>query len=424
MWLAYVLVAVLATAGAYRLGYQHGNARPVAGISESAPAAPLPAPDATAAAEPEAPPESAQPSVKHGVVRSGDTMSELLRDYLSAQEIHDLAQQSKAVFALNRICAGQPYEVCEIDGGFSSFRYEIDREEQLVVVREGTGFRISREPIPYEVKTDLVRGAIRSNLFEAVNEIGEGPDLALALADIFAWDVDFLQDIREGDTFQALVEKRSRDGNAAGYGRVLAAQFVNQGDRFDAVWYQDGDRAPGYYDLGGNSLRKAFLKAPLSFTRISSGYSKRRFHPIAKTWRAHPAIDYAAPPGTPIKTVGDGVVEVRGYTNGNGNYVKIRHNSTYETLYLHMSRFAKGIAKGKRVSQGEVIGYVGSTGLATGPHLCFRMYQNGSPINPLKMRAPPSEPVSTEHMADFEALASRLTARFESERTDQARLGR
>ena len=316
-WLAYAAIAVCATSGAYWLGYRHAGQRPGA--------------EPVAAAAPAA--EAPEKAVRVGVVRRGDTVSALLRDCLTPQEIQDLSKAAKPVFPLSRICAGQPFEITTVEGSFESFAYEIDREEKLVAVRADRGFQASRVPIPYRVETEVVQGTIRSSLFEAVSDIGESPELALALAEIFAWDIDFLLDIREGDSFQALVERRFRGDEPAGYGRILAAQFANQGETFNALWFQDGERPGAYYDLGGNSLRKAFLKAPLTFTRISSGFTRKRFHPITKTWKAHPAIDYAAPSGTPIKTVGDGVVAERGYTSGNGNYVKIRHNGTHETLY-------------------------------------------------------------------------------------------
>lgn len=427
-WLAYAVLVVCATSFAYWVGFRHGGspadpslvAIPQPSETES------PAEDVLGLLAQESPDAPADPEreVRSGVVRSGDTVSALLRDVLSPREIHDLAKASERVFPLSRIAAGQPFQVTTLDGVFESFTYEIDRDEQFTASRgaEGRAFECCRTPIAYRVETEVVKGTIQSSLFEAVARAGESPELALGLAEIFAWDIDFLRDIRGGDAFQALVERRFREDEPAGYGRILAAQFVNRGDTFAAVWFQDGKQTPGYYDLGGNSLRKAFLKAPLTFTRISSGFSNRRFHPITQTWRAHPAIDYAAPAGTPIKTVGDGVVAEKGFTSGNGNYVKIRHNGTYETLYLHMSRFAKGLAKGKRVSQGQVIGYVGSTGLATGPHLCFRMYKNGSPINPMRLKAPSADPISTASMAEFETVASRLTAHFDSEALEQASL--
>ena len=345
-----------------------------------------------------------------GTVARGDTATAILGNYFSAGEIHELNKQCKQVFPLSRLSAGQSYRLCLSNDDFERFEYDINQNEQLIISRNDDEFSVKKEPIPYTTETVGVRGKIETSLFEAVTGTGESDVLAMNLADIFAWDIDFILDIRQGDSFQALVEKRYREGQPAGYGRILAAEFTNQGETFQAFLYQDGDRRPDYFDAEGQSLRKAFLKAPLSFSRISSGFTMRRFHPITKTWKSHPAIDYAARPGTPIKTVGDGIVIKKGYTRGNGNYVKIRHNSSYETLYLHMKGFARGIAQGKRVAQGQTIGYVGSTGLATGPHLCFRMYKNGAPVNPHRVKAPSAKPVSAENLADFKLKAAGLTA--------------
>ena len=347
------------------------------------------------------------------VVQSGETITSLLGDYFSPQEILGLSQDSREIFPFTRICAGQPYKICTLDGKFESFTYEIDPDEQLVISKEAAETKIEKVPIHYDVKTELVQGVIKTSLFDAVAEIGEDAELAINLADIFAWDIDFILDLRVGDTFKALVEKRFRDGKPAGYGRVLAAQFVNKNKTFYAILYQDGNNHPSYYDQDGQNVRKAFLKAPLAFTRISSGFSMHRFHPITKTWKAHPAIDYAAPPGTPIKTVGDGVITRIGYGKYNGNFIEIRHNSSYTTIYLHMKGFARGMKMGKRVNQGQVIGYVGSTGLATGPHLCFRMRKDGAPVNPYHVKVPAAAAVSKEHLTDFKALSAPLLARLE-----------
>ncbi len=353
------------------------------------------------------------------VISVGETISSLLGDYFSPQEIHALGQQSKNVFPLTRICAGQPYQICTSDNEFESFVYEIDQEEQLVIRREDEKLLVERVPIEYEIRTQVVRGTVESSLFEAVSKAGETSELATALADIFAWDIDFVRDLRTGDTFSALVEKRYREGKSAGYRQVLAAEFRNNGELYRAFAYKDTNRPESYYDETGRSVRKAFLKAPLSFSRISSGFTFKRFHPITKTWKSHPAIDYAAPRGTPIKTVGDGTITRIGYTKGNGNFIEMRHNGTYKTIYLHMSKFASGMKKGKRLSQGQVIGYVGSTGLATGPHLCFRMYRNGSPVNPYKVKAPAAKPVSKTNMADFKQHTRSLIAQLEGRETPQ-----
>lgn len=372
------------------------------------------------AASNSAAPEALQPppipeirkEVIKGTIAQGDTVSALLGNFFSAAEIHELNLQCKSVFPLTSLSAGQSYRLCLSDETFERFEYDIDRNEQLIISREAEDFSVEKIPIPYTTDTVRVRGTIDSSLFEAVTSTGESDVLAMNLADIFAWDIDFILDIRQGDSFQVLVEKRYREGQSAGYGRILAAEFTNKGTTFQAFLYQDGDRRPDYYDADGQSLRKAFLKAPLSFSRISSGFTMRRFHPITKTWKSHPAIDYAAATGTPIKSVGDGVIIKKGYTRGNGNYVKIRHNSSYETMYLHMKGFAKNISKGKRVAQGQRIGYVGSTGLATGPHLCFRMYKNGAPVNPNRVKAPAVQPVDKARREDFDIRAKALIAQL------------
>ena len=349
-----------------------------------------------------------------GTIKSGDSISLLLDEHLTLQEIDTLNRQSRTIFPLSKICVGQPYKICLTDDQFEKFEYDINKEEQLVIVRGTENFDVQRHPIDYTVKTELVRGTIETSLFEAVTEAGEQPELAMNLADIFAWDIDFILDIRKKDSFQALVEKRWRDGEPAGYGRILAAEFNNQGKPFRAFLYKDGEKNLHYYDENGDSVRKLFLKAPLSFSRISSGFTMRRYHPITKTWKAHPAIDYAATTGTPIKAVGDGTIIKIAKDRYNGRHIKIRHNGTYQTLYLHMNSFARGMKKGKKVSQGQVIGYVGSTGLATGPHLCFRMYKHGNPVNPSRVKAKSAEPVSSANLTAYKASIAPLMAKLES----------
>ena len=356
-----------------------------------------------------------------GTIRPGETMTSLLSEYFTPQQLQSLAAESRKTFPLSGICAGQPYKLCVKGKEFTSFVYDIDRDDQLVIRREEEGFNVSRVPIDYTVQTETVHGTITSSLFDSVAEIGESPELAMALADIFAYDIDFIRDIRQGDTFQAVVEKRFRGDAPAGYGRILAAEFTNRGTSYQAFRFKDGDHPAAYYNAKGESLRTAFLRAPLHFSRISSGFTMHRFHPITKTWKAHPAIDYAAPVGTPIMTVGDGTIIQIGRSRFNGNYIKIRHNNGYETIYLHMSHFARGMRKAKRVAQGEVIGYVGATGLATGPHLCFRMRKNGSPVNPTTLRTAAAAPISRAHLAEFRAAISPLAARLEGETIQQAR---
>lgn len=354
----------------------------------------------------EAPPEITAPPINReqfdGTIPSGATFTTLVAGICSPSEIHYIAEACKDTYKLSRLSAGNRYRIVTIDGELKSFTYDIDSEEQLLVTRgDGETFEANIELIPYQVITEKLTGTITSSLFAAIDEIGEGSELAIAIADIFAWDIDFILDIRVGDHFTVLVEKRFREGESAGYGPVVAAEFNNQDKTYYAFRYLDKSGRAAYFDENGGSMRKTFLKAPLSFTRISSGFTMKRFHPITKTWKSHPAIDYAAPTGTPIKTVGDGTIKRIGYTRGNGNFIEIRHNNSYSTLYLHMKGFARGMKKGRKLSQGQTIGYVGSTGLATGPHLCFRMRKNGAPVNPSRVRSKSAAPIANKQMAEY-----------------------
>ncbi len=361
-------------------------------------------------------PEPIREEIKN-IVPVGSSITALLGEHFTAQEIYNLNLQSQDVFPFTKICAGKPYRILTVDGQFSRFIYEIDSAEQLVISRETDQINMLREPILYDVTTDLIQGTIKTSLFEAVAEIGEKPELAFVLADIFGWDINFILDLRVGDSFLVLVEKRFREGEYAGYGKVLAAEFMNRNKAFKAIRFKDGEQKVSFYNEKGENMRKAFLKAPLSFTRISSGYTMRRLHPITKVYKPHPAIDYAAPIGTPVKTIGDGTIIAKGYGKGNGNYLKIRHNNGYISMYLHLRGFAKKIATGRRVSQGQVIAYVGSTGMSTGPHLDFRMTRYGKSINPLKLKAPAEKSVNKENLPEFMSLAAPLLARLDEKRT-------
>ena len=360
------------------------------------------------------PSEEAVPFVFQATVKKGETISSLLSGWLSPKEIDLLDRQSREVYSLRRIRQGRPYLVRTLGDVFQSFEYEIDCEERLVIRAEPEGFLVAREPIVYQVETVLVCATIRSSLFEAADEIGEIPVLPLRLVDIFGWDVDFALDVRSGDSFKAVVEKRYRNGEFAGYGRIPAAEFINQGKTYQGFLFENKEGHPEYYDAKGRSLRRTFLKTPLDYARISSGFSYNRFHPIKKKWCPHPAIDYAAPVGTPVKTVGDGVVLAAARDRASGKIIKIRHNSVYQTYYLHLSRFAKGIKKGKRVRQGQVIGYVGSTGMSTGPHLDFRMKKNGKYVNPRRVIAPASPPVPRERIETFRLTVDPLLAQLDA----------
>ncbi|SDU55168.1 M23 family metallopeptidase [Desulfobacula phenolica] len=350
--------------------------------------------------------------VVKGIVKHGDTASSLLNKYLPLQTIYEISRRSSDGFTLAHIRKGQPYKIILKENNLVGFEYEIDKNDRLVIQKNKDIFSIDQVPIEYDVILEMVSSTITSSLFEAVKKSGEGIQLALSLSDIFAWDIDFIRDIQPGDQFKILVEKRYRNGKSAGYGQIHAAFFTNNGTLFKAFLHKDSKGIPGYYDENGNSLQKAFLKAPLAFSRISSKFTKKRMHPILKEYRSHPGVDYAAPKGTPIKTVGDGVITQIGYNKGMGNYINIRHYNGYITSYNHMSKFAKGMKQNKQVLQGDVIGYVGMTGYATGPHLDFRMKKNGKLIDPLKHRPPSEKPVNPDEMDRFLAKIQKLSAKI------------
>lgn len=287
------------------------------------------------------------------------------------------------------------------------FEYEIDDQKKLIVTKTGEGFAAHVEPIVYDFNLVRVSGTIRSSLFETLASTGESPILAVRIAEIFGSEINFIKDLREGDGFSLLIEKRFRGEAFKGYGRVLGATFTNQGKTYEAYRFvtEDGE---AFFNAKGESLKKTLLKAPLAFTRISSGYSMNRKHPIFKNRRPHQGVDYAAPSGTPVKAVGDGTVEKAGWGNGFGNMVVIRHSGGLESMYSHLSGFATGAKRGSRVRQGQVIGYVGATGYATGPHLDFRLKQNGKYVNPSKVIVPRGDSVSRERMAAFKRERDRV----------------
>jgi murein DD-endopeptidase MepM/ murein hydrolase activator NlpD len=343
-----------------------------------------------------------------GTIKNGDSPSTLLEGHLGLAEIYSLCDESKDVYSLSNLKAGQPWTMIYSDNALIGLEYEIDDNERLVVSMTESGYQFRKEPIPYDVTTKTVAGVIDSSLFGAVQKTGEEDELAIRMANVFAYDVDFVRDLRTGDSFRVVIDKRSRDGKFHGYGELKAASFTNQGQTFYAYHYTDKRGNSAYYDQDGRPLRKAFLKAPLPFTRISSGYSMSRMHPILKYRRPHQGIDYSAPTGTPISTVADGVIAEAAFNNSQGRYVRVIHSNGYETIYNHMSKFGKNTKKGARFKQGEVIGYVGSTGYATGPHLDFRMKQNGALINPLTLKMLPAEPIAAKEMPAFKALVAQF----------------
>lgn len=369
-------------------------------------------PEATLSTEmnpflPDQPSESASPEeecpIQQDFIKEGDTAGDLLQQWLSASETHALVTACEAVYPLARLRVGQPYSAFLEEDQLNRFEYEIDNDSRLIISREGDAWAAKTEPIEYDVRLVRVEGSIGSSLFLTMTDIGENAALAVRLAEIFAWEINFIRDIQPGDSFHLLVEKRYRNGEFKGYGTMHMAEFVNRNSKFEAYLHLDSFGNPTYFTAAGDSLKRAFLKAPLSYTRISSRFNPNRLHPILKQVRAHPAVDYAAPTGTPVKAIGNGTVHFRGQSKGAGNYIVLRHTNGFESMYLHLNGFAKSLKQGNRVRQGEIIGYVGSTGYSTGPHLDFRMKKNGQFVNPEKILSPRDESVPRDKLEIFKA---------------------
>ncbi len=352
--------------------------------------------------------------IKEFKVKSGATLTSILSPYLPISEIYYLVKKSKKIYSLSNLIKDHTYRLYFKGRKIQKFEYEIDDLHKITINLSLPDYPISVHKIKYDIQNSFIVATIHSSLFDAVERAGERDSLAVRLADIFAWDIDFIRDIREGDSFKVIVEKRFRKGRFEGYGRILAAEFINQGRPFTAFLYTTTGGRTEYFSKDGVPLRKSFLKAPLKFTRISSRFSYHRFHPILKKILPHLGVDYAAPRGTPIKSVADGIILKASWGKAAGNYIKIRHPNGYITIYNHMCRFARGIKKGVRVKQGQIIGYVGATGYATGPHLDFRVKHNGRFINPLKIKSVPLRPLSPRELARFKAQTAPLLAILES----------
>lgn len=346
-----------------------------------------------------------------GTVKQGESLYDIFKRYgLNINELYAIASASKKTYNLKKLSPGRDYCITlDGDNCIRSFTYYIDSNSILNIERAEDDFKASKDAIPYETTLVHISGTVRDNLVSSIDNLL----LALDLSDIFAWDIDFTTDIRNGDSFKLVVEEHRLDGEFRKYGKILSAEFKNNGRTYNAYRFEQNGTAD-YFNSKGRSLRKAFLKAPLSFRRISSGFSNRRLHPIRKVYRPHHGVDYAAPRGTPVSTVGDGTVLTAGYKRGNGNYVKIKHPNGYITYYLHLHRISKGIRKGRRVKQGQVIGTVGSTGYSTGPHLDYRVKINGKFVNPLTLKLPPGKPVNKRLIAKFRALKDTMNTRLTS----------
>lgn len=297
------------------------------------------------------------------------------------------------------------------DGKLIALRY-LNGNNLFSAERGEAGYAISDQPAHLEQRTLMTSGEIRSSLFAATDAANLSDAVATQIADIFSTDIDFHKDLRKGDRFTVVYEVFYHLGDMVRTGRVLGAEFINQGKSYQALYFQNGEGNGGYYTLEGKNIRKAFLRSPIEFSRISSGFTNARYHPVLKEWRAHKGIDYAAPTGTRIKVTADGVVEFAGRQGGYGNLIVVRHQSRFTTWYGHLSGIAKGLRKGSRVSQSDVIGYVGATGLATGPHLHYEFRINDVHQNPLRVVMPSAAPITADQKPVFDAVAQPMAQRL------------
>jgi murein DD-endopeptidase MepM/ murein hydrolase activator NlpD len=296
------------------------------------------------------------------------------------------------------------------DGRVRSLRLTPDWRADIILERSAAGITGRRQERPVRREIVIVRGSIESSLFGALDALGETDDLAVAVADLFSWDIDFHRDLQPGDSFAVLVERVRAEGRTVAYGPVLAATFANNGKSFAAYRYVAEKESPGYYDAAGSPTRKLFLRAPLRFTRVTSAFSRSRMHPILGRRVPHWGVDYGAPIGTPVMATATGTVVSRGWRGGGGNAVELRHPGGFTTAYLHLSRFAASVKPGARVEQGQVVGYVGTTGMSTGPHLDYRVTKNGAPINPATIGHEPAPPLPKLELARFVVWRDRLSA--------------
>ena len=357
-------------------------------------------------------------ALNHYKIERGSYLSSILMDLgFTGGDVQQIIDTISPLYPPSKLQIGSTYATITTPDTTSTIQYlvfEKSKTDYVVVDFCNDSLKVHQSTKPVTIQRRYAEGTITSSLWNAIIESGSSPMLALKMSDLYAWQVDFF-DTKQGDSFRLIYDEAWIDDTTfLDIASIEGAVFNHQGRKFIAVPFEQ-DSTREYFDEEGNSLRKQFLKAPLDFFRISSRFSNARYHPVLKHYRPHHGVDYAAPTGTPVKTVGDGVVIAKGYQRGGGgNYLKVKHNSVYTTTYMHLSRFAKGIQKGSSVKQGEVIGYVGATGLATGPHLDYRVHKNNQPINPLTMEAPPSYPVKPELLDSFLVIRDNMMMHLDS----------
>jgi murein DD-endopeptidase MepM/ murein hydrolase activator NlpD len=348
--------------------------------------------------------------VIEGAIQRGQSLAQALGAHgISGRVTHAIAQALSPHLNFRRIRPGATFEATlDETGALLNFLYRATLLEVYEVTREQAEYRVTRHEVPIERRVEKIAGTVSSSLFESMEALGEKPELVVRFVDIFVWDFDFNSDAQPGDQFRMLVEKTYSGTTFVRYGKILVAEYENRGKVYTGIHFETTSGQGDFYTPDGRSVRKTFLRSPLRFTRISSGYTHRRRHPILGGVRPHLAIDYAAPHGTPVWAVADGTVLSAGWDGGSGKSVLIQHRGGYRTMYNHLSRIPPGIRKGARVRQKQVIGYVGSTGLSTGPHLDYRVIKDGRFVNPLAQKFIPGDPIPASRLAAFRQLRDRL----------------
>jgi murein DD-endopeptidase MepM/ murein hydrolase activator NlpD len=351
----------------------------------------------------------------NNVIVEGDTLSAVFKKYgLSIDELFAISQAAASVHKLKELHPGRPYNIVVDDkNSINSFTYGIDDNNILKIERVDGVFRAGKSSVPYESRILTIGGQIEDNLISAIGTQTEDHLLALQVSDILAWDIDFTCDLRTGDTFKIVVEGLYLDGKFKKYGKILSTEFINNKQKYQAYLFEY-DGSAGYYDANGKSLRRAFLKAPLSFRRISSSFTRKRFHPILRIYRPHRGVDYAAATGSPVSATADGTVVSAGYQGDYGKLVVITHRNGYKTYYGHLSRINNNLRKGSQVKQSDVVGYVGSTGLASGPHLHYEIRQGGSHVNPLRFKVDAGKAIPFTQMTEFQKITGTMDKTFAS----------
>jgi murein DD-endopeptidase MepM/ murein hydrolase activator NlpD len=363
------------------------------------PPAPVAAPAASAP-----PPAAPLLAERRIILRPGDNIGDVLAGHgFSPAEVNTLCEQTRPVYDLRRILAGRELRLyAAADGRVERLEYDVTEIDYLAVDRRDGRFEALLEHRPVDIRIKEIWGSIEDSLILAFNTLGEEDPLALAFAELFGWDVDFYMDLQPGDSFKVIFEKRYIEGEFAGDGNILAAELINEGKVYRAFHYEPPDtKKPGYYNEAGASMEKEFRRSPIKWARVSSRFSGRRLHPIRRVYAPHYGVDYAAPLGTPVQATADGVVVSAGWNGGAGRMVRLRHKNNYETMYLHLQSFAQGIRARTRVKGGDVIGYVGSSGDSTGPHVDYRILRGGGYLNPLSAKFAPVEPLKPEFVEEY-----------------------